>query len=43
MFTEHHAIIFNILWEMVVSSNTNMKISAVYLLKILVCYVSLNS
>ncbi|CAA6673224.1 unnamed protein product [Spirodela intermedia] len=35
----HHAIIFNILWEMVVSSNTNMKISAVYLLKILVPYV----
>ncbi|CAA7410447.1 unnamed protein product [Spirodela intermedia] len=39
MFNEHHAIIFNILWEMVVSSNTNMKISAVYLLKILVPYV----
>lgn len=35
-FEEHHGIIFNILWEMVVSSNFNMKISAANLLKVLV-------
>ncbi|KAI3900522.1 hypothetical protein MKW92_010404 [Papaver armeniacum] len=38
-FEEHHGIIFNILWEMVVSSNINMKINAATLLKVLVPYV----
>ncbi|XP_077253234.1 HEAT repeat-containing protein [Tasmannia lanceolata] len=38
-FEEHHGIIFNILWEMVVSSNINMKISAANLLKVLVPYI----
>ncbi|GFZ18924.1 HEAT repeat-containing protein [Actinidia rufa] len=33
-FEEHHDMIFNILWEMVVSSNINMKISAANLLKV---------
>lgn len=36
-FEEHHAIIFNILWEMVVSSNADMKTEAANLLKVLVC------
>ncbi|OVA14259.1 LisH dimerization motif [Macleaya cordata] len=38
-FEEHHGIIFNILWEMVVSSNINMKINAANLLKVLVPYI----
>ncbi|EXC20526.1 hypothetical protein L484_027080 [Morus notabilis] len=38
-FEEHHTIIFDILWEMVVSSNVNMKISAASLLKVIVPYV----
>ncbi|XP_062107429.1 uncharacterized protein LOC133818530 isoform X2 [Humulus lupulus] len=38
-FEEHHAMIFNILWEMVVSSHINMKISAASLLKVIVPYV----
>ncbi|MQL79844.1 hypothetical protein Taro_012293, partial [Colocasia esculenta] len=38
-FEEHHGIIFNILWEMVVSSNANMKINAANLLKVLVPYI----
>ncbi|KAJ0962667.1 hypothetical protein J5N97_027789 [Dioscorea zingiberensis] len=38
-FEEHHGIIFNISWEMVVSSNINMKIFAANLLKILVPYI----
>ncbi|KAF9593650.1 hypothetical protein IFM89_024467 [Coptis chinensis] len=38
-FDEHHGIIFNILWEMVVSSNINMKMSAANLLKVLVPYI----
>lgn len=38
-FEEHHAVIFNILWEMVVSTHINMKISAAYLLKIIVPYI----
>lgn len=37
-FEEHHGMIFNILWEMVVSSNVNMKISAANLLKAIVPY-----
>ncbi|KAA8530598.1 hypothetical protein F0562_005307 [Nyssa sinensis] len=38
-FEEHHTMIFNIFWEMVVSSNVNMKISAANLLKVIVPYV----
>ncbi|XP_050227728.1 uncharacterized protein LOC126677239 [Mercurialis annua] len=38
-FEEHHGMIFNILWEMVVSSNVEMKINAVYLLKAIVPYI----
>lgn len=38
-FEEHQVIIFNILWEMVVSSNVNMKISAANLSKVLVPYI----
>uniref|UniRef100_A0A5B6Z3K4 LisH domain and HEAT repeat-containing protein KIAA1468 n=1 Tax=Davidia involucrata TaxID=16924 RepID=A0A5B6Z3K4_DAVIN len=38
-FEEHHTMIFNILWEMVVSSNIDMKISAANLLKVIVPYV----
>ncbi|XP_073108606.1 uncharacterized protein [Elaeis guineensis] len=38
-FEEHHGIIFNILWEMVVSSNVNMKTNAAALLKVLVPYI----
>ncbi|KAK3004409.1 hypothetical protein RJ639_018785, partial [Escallonia herrerae] len=36
---EYHTMIFNILWEMVVSSNINMKISAAKLLKVIVPYI----
>ncbi|CAM0881248.1 unnamed protein product [Alopecurus aequalis] len=39
IFEEHHGVIFNILWEMVVSSDTNLKTSAADLLKALVPYV----
>ncbi|XP_072993401.1 uncharacterized protein [Typha latifolia] len=38
-FEEHHGIIFNILWEMVVSSDVNMKTNAATLLKVLVPYI----
>ncbi|KAK1320907.1 hypothetical protein QJS10_CPA03g00594 [Acorus calamus] len=38
-FEEHHGIIFNVLWEMVVSSNVNMKINAANILKVLVPYI----
>lgn len=38
-FEEHHAMIFDILWEMVVSSNINMKISAANLLKVIIPFV----
>ncbi|KAF6145879.1 hypothetical protein GIB67_028874 [Kingdonia uniflora] len=38
-FDEHHGIIFNILWEMVVSSSVNLKMSAANLLKVLVPYI----
>ncbi|XP_023547428.1 lisH domain and HEAT repeat-containing protein KIAA1468 homolog isoform X1 [Cucurbita pepo subsp. pepo] len=37
-FERHHSMIFNILWEMVVSSHINMKISAAKLLKVIVPY-----
>ncbi|KAL8117968.1 hypothetical protein AgCh_015750 [Apium graveolens] len=39
MFEEHHNMVFNILWEMVVSSNINMKIRAANLLKAIVAYM----
>ncbi|KAJ7975767.1 lisH domain and HEAT repeat-containing protein [Quillaja saponaria] len=38
-YEENHSMIFNILWEMVVSSNINMKISAANLLKVIVPYI----
>ncbi|GKV50230.1 hypothetical protein SLEP1_g56942 [Rubroshorea leprosula] len=38
-FEEHHSMIFNIFWEMVVSSNIEMKISAAHLLKVIVPYI----
>lgn len=38
-FTEHHNLIFNIQWEMVVSSSVNMKVRAVNLLKVMVPYI----
>ncbi|KNA11926.1 hypothetical protein SOVF_130650 [Spinacia oleracea] len=38
-FSEHHSMIFNILWEMVVSFNIDMKISAANLLRVLVPYI----
>lgn len=38
-YEAHHAMIFNILWEMVVSSNINMKIYAANLLKSIVPYI----
>ncbi|CAO2208274.1 unnamed protein product [Urochloa humidicola] len=39
LFVEHHGVIFNILWEMVVSSDTSLKINAAALLKALVPYI----
>ncbi|RLN25257.1 hypothetical protein C2845_PM07G10940 [Panicum miliaceum] len=39
LFVEHHGVIFNILWEMVVSSDTSLKINATALLKAVVPYV----
>nr|CAD1834951.1 unnamed protein product [Ananas comosus var. bracteatus] len=38
-FEEHQGIVFNVLWEMVVSSNVNMKTNAAILLKVLVPYI----
>ncbi|XP_066311922.1 uncharacterized protein [Miscanthus floridulus] len=38
LFVEHHSVIFNILWEMVVSSDTCLKINAAALLRALVPY-----
>ncbi|WOH10287.1 hypothetical protein DCAR_0729754 [Daucus carota subsp. sativus] len=38
-FEEHHNMVFNILWEMVVSSNIYMKISAANLWKAIVPYI----
>ena len=38
LFVEHHGVIFNILWEMVVSSDTSLKINATALLKALVSF-----
>lgn len=39
MFEEHHNLVFNILWEMVVSSNMDLKINAAKLLKMIVPYI----
>lgn len=39
-FEEHHTMVFNILWEMVVSSNMDMKINAANLLKVIVPYIN---
>jgi hypothetical protein len=39
---EHHGVIFNILWEMVVSSDTSLKINAAALLKALVSFLYMN-
>ncbi|XP_068302700.1 uncharacterized protein [Pyrus communis] len=38
-FKDHHGMIFNLLWEMVVSSNIDMKINAANLLKVIVPYI----
>lgn len=38
-FEDHHNMIFNILWEMVVSSNMSMKTNAANLLKVIVPYL----
>ncbi|XWS75503.1 hypothetical protein CRYUN_Cryun01aG0094900 [Craigia yunnanensis] len=38
-FEKHHGMIFNILWEMVVSSNIEMKIGAANILKVIVPYI----
>lgn len=38
-FGEHHNMIFNTLWEMVASSNIDLKISAANLLKVIVPYI----
>ncbi|KAK1366118.1 LisH domain and HEAT repeat KIAA1468-like protein [Heracleum sosnowskyi] len=40
-FEGHHNMVFNILWEMVVSSNMNMKVRAANLLKSIVAYIDL--
>ncbi|XP_028785524.1 RAB11-binding protein RELCH isoform X2 [Neltuma alba] len=39
IYEENHGMIINILWEMVVISNINMKISAAKLLKVIVPYI----
>jgi hypothetical protein len=38
-FEEHHTMIFNVLWEMVVSSNVTLKINAANFLKVIVPYI----
>ncbi|KAF5750170.1 LisH domain and HEAT repeat-containing protein [Tripterygium wilfordii] len=38
-FEEHHGLMFNILWEMVVSTNMDMKIITANLLKVIVSYI----
>ncbi|PNX77077.1 lisH domain and HEAT repeat-containing protein KIAA1468 [Trifolium pratense] len=38
-YEEYHGLVFNILWEMVVSSNMSMKINAAHLLKVIVPYI----
>ncbi|CAA2980874.1 lisH domain and HEAT repeat-containing KIAA1468 homolog [Olea europaea subsp. europaea] len=39
LFEEHHSMIFNILWELVVSSDVNLKIRAAHFLKVIVPYI----
>ncbi|KAL3032449.1 hypothetical protein AAZX31_02G084600 [Glycine max] len=39
IYEENHGMIFNILWEMVVSSNASMKINAAKLLKVIVPHI----
>ncbi|XP_076960727.1 uncharacterized protein LOC143637161 isoform X2 [Bidens hawaiensis] len=39
MFEEHHNLVFNVLWEMVVSSNMDLKVNAAKLLKMIVPYI----
>ncbi|KAL1360871.1 hypothetical protein AAHE18_04G209400 [Arachis hypogaea] len=39
IYEENHGLIFTILWEMVVSTNVNMKINAAKLLKAIVPYI----
>ncbi|XP_019442509.1 PREDICTED: lisH domain and HEAT repeat-containing protein KIAA1468 homolog isoform X2 [Lupinus angustifolius] len=39
IYEENHSMVFNILWEMVVSSNVNLKINAAKLLKVIVPYI----
>ncbi|KAK1433234.1 hypothetical protein QVD17_10143 [Tagetes erecta] len=39
LFEEQHNLVFNILWEMVVSSNMDLKINAAKLLKAIVPYI----
>ncbi|KAF0917240.1 hypothetical protein E2562_017130 [Oryza meyeriana var. granulata] len=41
IFEEHHVAVFNIVWEMVVSSDANLKTNAAALLKALVPYISM--
>ncbi|KAI4389323.1 hypothetical protein MLD38_001560 [Melastoma candidum] len=38
-FEEHHAMIFNVVWDMVVSTSTSMKVNAAHLLKAVVPYI----
>ncbi|KAL3630359.1 hypothetical protein CASFOL_023343 [Castilleja foliolosa] len=38
-FEENHGIIFNILWEMIASTDLNLKINATKLLKVIVPYI----
>ncbi|KAI4295036.1 hypothetical protein MLD38_040693 [Melastoma candidum] len=38
-FEEHHAMIFNVVWEMVVSTSISMKVNAANLLKAVVPYI----
>lgn len=40
MFEEHHNMVFNVLWEMVVSSNMDLKVNAAKLLKMIVSQFS---
>ncbi|KAL2499450.1 HEAT repeat-containing protein [Abeliophyllum distichum] len=39
IFEEYHSMIFNILWELVVSSDMSLKISAAHFLKVIVPYI----
>ncbi|THU71901.1 hypothetical protein C4D60_Mb04t06400 [Musa balbisiana] len=43
IFNEHHGVIFNILWEMVVSANVNMQTNAAVLLKVIVPYIDVKA